>query len=223
MNVVSCQSPVFSRQPGSSFRSKDLADDWRLATGDLSDITMDEEATCKVDTARKFSKICSSGCIQFTMSFGEHARITGGALKNWAVAQAQDSLAVGCLWLLGLYLLKVPWAPLWAILGAVLQIVPHIGPVLSLIGPVFAAWIHWGSLQHSLYVLMLYAGIVIVDGFLLQPYIMKRTARVPIWASILAPIVLGILIPFWGVLIAAPLLAVIYAYKEHQAKAAAKF
>jgi hypothetical protein len=35
--------------------------------------------------------------------------------------------------------------------------------------------------------------------------------------------VLGILIPFWGVLIAAPLLAVIYAYKEHQAKAAAKF
>jgi predicted PurR-regulated permease PerM len=184
---------------------------------------MDEEVTCKVDTGRKFSKICSTGCIQITMSLGEHARITGGALKNWAVAQAQDSLAVGCLWLLGLYLLKVPWAPLWAILGAVLQIVPHIGPVLSLLGPVLAAWIHWGSLEHSLYVLMLYAGIVIVDGFLLQPYIMKRTARVPIWASILAPIVLGILIPFWGVLIAAPLLAVIYAYKEHQAKAAAKF
>ena len=40
--------------------------------------------------------------------------------------------------------------------------------------------------------------------------------------AILAPIVLGILIPFWGVLIAAPLLAVIYAYKEHQAKTAAK-
>ncbi len=42
---------------------------------------------------------------------------------------------------------------------------------------------------------------------------MKRTARVPIWASIVTPIVLGILIPFWGVLIAAPLLAVIYAYR----------
>src|SRR5579864_1855448 len=59
---------------------QDLADDWRLATGDLSDITMDEEVTCKVDTGRKFSKICSSGCIQFTMSLGEHARITGSAL-----------------------------------------------------------------------------------------------------------------------------------------------
>src|SRR5580704_13436447 len=94
------------------------------------------------------------------MSLGEHARITGGALKNWAIAQLQDSIAV----------------------------------------------------------LMLYAGIVIVDGFFLQPYIMKRTARVPIWASLLTPIVLGILIPFWGVLISAPLLAVVYAYKERQAR-----
>jgi predicted PurR-regulated permease PerM len=153
------------------------------------------------------------------MDFDDHARITGGALKNWAVAQLQDSVAVGLLWWLGLYLLKVPWAPLWALLAAALQIIPHIGAVLSLIGPALAAWIHWGSLMHSLYVLMLYAGIVIIDGFFLQPYLMKRTARVPIWASILTPLILGLLIPFWGVLIAPPLLAIIYAYKERQARA----
>ena len=69
---------------------------------------------------------------------------------------------------------------------------------------------------------MLYAGIVVVDGFFLQPYIMKRSARVPIWASLLTPIVLGIVIPFWGVLLSAPLLAVLYAYKERQAKAVLK-
>jgi predicted PurR-regulated permease PerM len=155
------------------------------------------------------------------MPFSEHLQITGGALKNWAIAQVQDSIAVGLLWWLGLYLLKVPWAPLWALLGAALQIVPHLGPVLSLIGPVAAAWIHRGKLEDLLYVLMLYAGIVLVDGFVLQPYLMKRTARVPVWASLLTPIVLGILIPFWGVLISAPLLAVIYAYKERQAKATA--
>ena len=62
--------------------------------------------------------------------------------------------------------------------------------------------------EHPLYVLMLYAVIAVVDGFLLQPYIMKRVARVPMWASILTPIVLGIVIPFWGVLLAPPLLAV---------------
>jgi len=155
------------------------------------------------------------------VTFAEHARITGHALRNWAIAQLQDSVAVAVLWWVGLTVLKVPWAPLWAILAAIFQIVPHIGPVLSLLGPVLAAWIHWGSAMHSLYVLILYAIIVVVDGFLLQPYIMKRTARVPIWASILTPIVLGVLIPFWGVLIAAPLLAVVYAYKERQARAVA--
>lgn len=151
-----------------------------------------------------------------TMNVREHLWLTGDALKHWLIAQAQDSLAVGLLWLIGLYALRVPWAPLWALLAASLQIVPHIGPVLGLIGPVLAATLRWTDWEHPLYVLMLYAAIVMVDGFLLQPYLMKRTAKVPMWASIVTPIVLGIVIPFWGVLLAAPLLAVVYAYKARR-------
>ncbi len=119
----------------------------------------------------------------------------------------------------GLYLLKTPWAPLWALLAAILQFVPHLGPVLGLIGPVLAAALRWADWQHPLYVLMLYAGIVVLDGFLLQPYFMKRTARVPMWASILTPIALGFLIPFWGILLAPPLLAIVYAYRaRHESR-----
>jgi predicted PurR-regulated permease PerM len=142
-----------------------------------------------------------------------HLRITGAALKNWAIAQAQDSLCVGVLWWLGLYVLHVPWAPLWAFLAAVLQIVPHFGPILGLVGPTLAAIVRWLDWEHPLGVLILYAIIVVIDGLLLQPYLMRRTAKVPIWASILAPIVLGFVWPFWGILLAAPLLAVVYAYK----------
>jgi predicted PurR-regulated permease PerM len=153
------------------------------------------------------------------IDFGDHLRTTGGALKSWAIAQLQDSVAVGLLWLAGLYLLHVPWAPLWATLAAVLQIVPHLGPILGLLGPLLTAAISWRDWQHPVHVLMLYAVIVVVDGTLLQPYIMRRTAKVPIWASILAPIVLGILWPVWGVLLAPPLLAVLYAYKaRYQSK-----
>ncbi len=150
------------------------------------------------------------------MDLGDHVRITGGALKNWAVAQLQDSLAVAALWWIGLSIIQVPWAAFWALLAAVLQIVPHIGPVLGLLGPALAATLRWGDWEHPLYVLILYAVIVVVDGFLLQPYLMKRAARVPMWASILTPLVLGVIIPFWGILLSAPLLAVIYAYKERQ-------
>jgi predicted PurR-regulated permease PerM len=153
-----------------------------------------------------------------SMDLGDHFRVTGGALKNWLVAQLQDSLAVGILWLIGLLILKVPGAPLWALLGAAFQFVPQIGAVLGVIGPALTAMFKWGDWEHPLYVLMLYAVIAIVDGFFLQPYIMKRTTRVPVWASILSPIVLGMIIPFWGVLLAPPLLAVLYAYKARQAR-----
>ncbi len=152
------------------------------------------------------------------MGFGEHLRLTGGALKNWFVAQVQDSFAVGLLWLIGLYIIRVPWAPLWAVLAATLQFIPHLGPVLGVIGPVMAATLRWLDWEHPLFVLMLYAVIAVIDGFVLQPYLMKRTAKVPIWASIFTPILLGILIPFWGVLLAPPLLAIVFAYREYMAK-----
>ena len=147
------------------------------------------------------------------MPIEDHLRTAGSALKNWAIAQIQDSLAVGALWLIGLYFLHVPLYLLWAILAALLQIIPHLGPVLSLLGPLFSVTVAFRDWQHPAAVLALYAVIAVVDGFLLQPFIMRRTAKVPGWASIIAPIVLGIVWPFWGVLVAAPLLAVVYAYK----------
>jgi predicted PurR-regulated permease PerM len=114
----------------------------------------------------------------------------------------------------------VPLALLWAGLAAVLQFVPHLGPALGMVAPTITAAIHWGDWRHPLYVLILYAyaGIVVLDTLALQPYIMKRTAKVPIWASILTPIVQAFVIPFWGVFLAPPLLAVVYAYKRHLEK-----
>lgn len=152
------------------------------------------------------------------MGIQEHLRITATALKQWLVAQSYDALAVGLLWLVGLLLLEVPLAPLWALLGAVFQFIPHIGTVLSLIGPAVAVGIT-GEWEGLLYVGILYGLIVAIDGLLLQPYIMKRTARIPVWASILTPLVLGIFLNVWGVVLSIPLLAVVYAYRERSARA----
>lgn len=150
------------------------------------------------------------------MNVRDHLRITGAALKHWAIGQLEDSLAVGLLWLIGLEILHVPLAPMWAAIAAVLQIVPHLGPILGLLGPTITATIKWMDWEHPLGVLALYAVIVLLDGLLLQPFIMRRTAKVPIWASLLAPIMLGIIWPFWGVLAAPPLLAIIYAYRARR-------
>ena len=146
------------------------------------------------------------------MDFSSHLRTTGTALRGWFVAQCYDSLIVGCIWLVGLLIIRVPLAPFWALLGAVFQFIPNFGPLLAVAGPAIAGGLS-GGWERMLYVLILYAVIAVTDGLVLQPYIMRRTVKVPILASIFVPIVLGIIIPFWGVLLAPPLLAVLYTYR----------
>lgn len=150
--------------------------------------------------------------IKHSVQFSRHISITGGAIGRWFVAQCYDSICVGLLWWAGLEFLHVPWAPLWGVLAGLLQFVPQFGAVISLLGPAMAALIANGFMG-VVYVLILYAAVVVIDGLVLQPLIMKRTVRVPIWASLVVPIVLSLMFGFWGLLLAAPLLAVIYAYR----------
>ena len=140
---------------------------------------------------------------------------TGGALLGWWRATTLDALLVGVLWLVGLELLHVPLAPLWALLGALCQFIPSFGGMIALIGPVLSVALtsaggeDWYRLG---YVLGLYAVIVVLEGLVIGPYVLHRSTLVPWWAALLGPIVLGVLLPPWGVLIAPPLLAVVFAF-----------
>ncbi|MBS1823270.1 MAG: AI-2E family transporter [Acidobacteria bacterium] len=144
---------------------------------------------------------------------GTHLRTAGRALVDWWRAATLDALIVGVLWLIGLELIRVPLAPMWALLGAMLQIIPVYGSMLALVGPVlsvaFKGSDDWWRLG---LVLGLYGLIVALEGLVIAPYVLHRTTEVPWWAALLGPIVLGIVIPFWGVLLAPPLLAVVFAF-----------
>jgi predicted PurR-regulated permease PerM len=153
-------------------------------------------------------------------SWRDHARTTGSALKNWFVAQCCDAAAVAVLWLAGLLMIGIPWAPLWAVLAGLLQFVPHIGGPIALIIPAVLGALSAGHRQRFFYVLILFAAIMMIDGLFLQPYLMKRTAKVPFWASLLTPIAIALLFPvWWAVLLAPPLLAVIFAFRRKRATA----
>lgn len=142
-------------------------------------------------------------------------RTAGSALVNWWRAATLDALIVGLLWLIGLHLIHVPLASFWAFLGAILQIIPTFGAMLALIGPVISIAVQgpddWWRLG---LVFGLYALIMFLEGLVIGPYVLHRTTKVPWWAAFVGPIVMGILIPFWGVLLAPPLLAVIFALRD---------
>lgn len=146
-----------------------------------------------------------------------HLKTAGGALLNWWRAAVLDALIVGVLWLIGLELIRVPLAPMWAVLGGLLQILPTYGGMIALIGPVLFVALSGHDEWRLGLVLGLYGLIVILEGLVIGPYVLHRTTRVPWWATFLGPIVLGIIIPFWGVLLAPPLLAVIFAFRKQPA------
>jgi predicted PurR-regulated permease PerM len=145
---------------------------------------------------------------------GVHLRTAGKALVNWWRAVTIQGLCVAVLWLIGLLLLRVPLAPVWALVAGLMTLVPNFGGVIALLGPAFSILVTQPSMVRLCILLGMYAVIVVLDQLLLQPLILKRVTRVPVWASILAPIVLGIVIPFWGILLAPPLLAVVYAFRR---------
>jgi predicted PurR-regulated permease PerM len=147
-----------------------------------------------------------------------HARTAGTALLNWWRAVSLEALCVAILWWVGLTLLRVPLAPVWALIGGLMTFVPNFGGVITVIFPVMAILLSGKDLERLAFVLGLYAVIVVIDQLVLQPWLLKRTSRVPVWASIFVPILLGIVIPFWGVLLGPPLLAVIYAFRSPRSK-----
>jgi predicted PurR-regulated permease PerM len=152
-------------------------------------------------------------------STGQHLRTAGTALVNWWRAASIEALCVAVLWLIGLEILRVPLAPAWALVAGLMAFVPNIGGVIALIGPVFSILFQGKDYDRLAFLLGIYAIIVVIDQVVLQPWLMKRMARVPLWASILVPLVLAFnpITPFWGVLLAPPLLAVIYAFRRPQA------
>ena len=156
--------------------------------------------------------------IQLKSASGAHLKTAGGALLNWWRAVTLESLITGLMWWVGLWILHVPLAPLWALIGALCQFIPNIGGMIAVIGPVFTVLVTSSDDDYYRlgFVLGLYGVIVMINGFVVEPLILKRTAKVPVWASLLGPIVLGIIIPFWGVLLAPPLLAIIFAFRARR-------
>jgi predicted PurR-regulated permease PerM len=148
----------------------------------------------------------------------DNVRIAGTALVNWWRAVSIEALCVAVLWWIGLALLRIPLAPLWALIGGLMTFVPNFGGVITVIFPVMMVLFSGRDLYRLGFVLGLYAVIVVVDQLVLQPWLLKRVTRVPIWASILVPILLGVVIPFWGVLLGPPLLAIVYAFRKPKAK-----
>src|ERR1700758_2315503 len=93
-----------------------------------------------------------------------HLKTAGKALADWWRAATLDALVVGVVWLIGLELIRVPLAPLWALLGGLLQLIPTFGAMIALIGPILSVAVTGHDEWRLGLVLGLYGLIAVLEG-----------------------------------------------------------
>jgi predicted PurR-regulated permease PerM len=131
----------------------------------------------------------------------------GTTLAKWLVGKSVSMLLVGILTATGLTLLGVPLALILGIIAGLLDFIPYLGPLMAGVPAVLIAFSD--SPQLALYTIMLFGGIQLVEGYLLQPLIEQKTVSLPPALTIVMQVLFGTLFGLAGVALATPMTAVL--------------
>jgi predicted PurR-regulated permease PerM len=129
------------------------------------------------------------------------------ALASFIMGRILTMIAVGILAGLGLWILGVPLAFFLAVLAALLEFIPWVGPWLAAVPAILMAWTV--SPATALYVGILYFVIQQLESYLLTPLAMRFMVKLPPVLTLAAIFAFGSLFGLLGILLAAPLAAVI--------------
>ena len=103
----------------------------------------------------------------------------------------------------------MPNAAVWGLLAAVANVVPYVGPTLVAGAASVMAFAHFGTIGQALLVGGAQILITSLEGFLLTPALMSRSARMNPVAMFIGLLFWGWLWGAWGVVLGVPLLMAI--------------
>lgn len=129
----------------------------------------------------------------------------GHTLASWLLGKSASMLIVGIATSVGLSLLGVPLALILGIIAGLLDFIPYLGPVMAGVPAVLLALSISPDL--ALYTVLLFVGVQLVEGYLLQPLIEARAVDLPPALVIVMQLIFGTLFGFAGVALATPLAA----------------
>ena len=127
----------------------------------------------------------------------------GQALSSWMVGVLISSIAVGLMAFVGLSLLGVKLTTANALLAGMLNVIPNVGPTLSVVFPMAVALLDnpWMSLA----VLALYVVIQNVESYIITPSGMHHQVKLLPGLTLAAQGIFTVIFGFKGLLLALPL------------------
>ncbi len=129
----------------------------------------------------------------------------------WMQGQLLLGLLIGVLVYLGLTILGIKFAFLFALLAALMELIPLFGPVIAAIPAIIVGFVDGGATL-GLIVTGFYVIIQQFENHLIYPLVVKKVVGVPPLLVILALIIGAKLAGFLGIILSVPIAAAIMEY-----------
>jgi predicted PurR-regulated permease PerM len=132
---------------------------------------------------------------------------SGRALVLWSAGQFVDMLVVGTMVAIGFAVLHLPLAFGLAVLAGLLTFVPVLGALVAAIPALLVGFTTgWHT---AIWVIVVFVCCHIVEAYIVGPFVQRRTVRLPPALTILSMTCLGSIFGLLGVILGAPLAAVL--------------
>ena len=131
-------------------------------------------------------------------------RIFGGFISGKLI----DSLIIGIICFIGLYLMKTPYTVLVSVIVGVTNIIPFFGPYIGAIPSALLIFlVDW---KQGIYFVIFIVALQQVDGNILGPKILGNSTGLSAFWVVFSILLGGGLFGFAGMLLGVPVFAVIY-------------
>ncbi len=118
----------------------------------------------------------------------------GSTLGRWLLGTSVSMLIAGVATSIGLSLLGVPLALILGIIAGLLDFIPYVGPILAGVPAMLIALTI--DPQLALYTVLLFLGIQMVHGYVIQPLIDSHTVRIAPALIIMMQLIFGTIFGF---------------------------
>ena len=128
-------------------------------------------------------------------------------VKNFTVAKIIETIIVAALYFIGFWAIGLPHALLLSILGGILNIVPYVGPLIT-IAPVGIAAILAGGYPMLILAIVVIAIAQAIDNTILQTWLISKFVDIHLLAVVIITILGEAMAGVAGMILAVPVYAV---------------
>jgi predicted PurR-regulated permease PerM len=140
---------------------------------------------------------------------------TKTVIQRYLIGLVIEVVIIATLETVALLILGIDYALLLGIVGALLNLIPYIGGIVAVALPMLVALVTKSSGWYTVYVLLIYYFIQVIDYNYILPKIISSKVRINALFSIIAVIVGNALWGIPGMFLSIPLLAIIKLVFDH--------